>query len=188
MNRMKFRIGMVVILAAWTAGVGESRHVCGGAGPGLDTVITDLPPRTMSVREMVEALGGRCGMRTVVGDGVTGEISFERFPVTARELLEEVLPARDCLYLAEDGVLRVMREDALRAYFRVRAETRVYGAELTPAVTARLLETPDLVSTLGCLRLDPERGIVHIHDLPCYADRVEKVLVGGWENFEGVTL
>jgi hypothetical protein len=191
MRRKTVRIGFLVILAAWAASPGGPRPASGSTGQtaaGLDTVITDLPPRPLSVRELVETIGGRCGMRTVLGDRVTGEVSFERFPVTARELLETVLPARGCLYLVEGDVLRVMSEDSLRRYFHARAETRVYGAQLTPDLTARLLETPDLVSTLGYLGVDPVRSVVHIHDLPCYADRVERILVPGGVELEGVTL
>jgi hypothetical protein len=191
MSGKTVRIGLLVILAAWAVssiGLHPASGSSGRSVGGLDTEITNLPPRPLSVRELVEIVGGRCGMQTVIADDVAGQVSFERFPVTARELLENVLPARSCLYLVEGDVLRVMREEPLRRYFQARAETRVYGARLTADLTARLLESPDLVSTLGYLGLDPERGVVHIHDLPCYADRVEKVLVSGGAELEGVTL
>jgi len=178
-------VGVIGVLAFWAAS--SARPGLPGA-EGLDTVIRDLPHRVMTVREMVEILGNRCGMEVAVGDEVTGELSFERFPMTARSVLDSVLPSRGYLYLDDGGVLRVMRDDRLRAFFRDRAETRVYGAELTPGLVTRLLEGHDLVSTLGYLGLDPERGVVHVHDLPCYADRVERILVSGGTDAEGVTL
>jgi hypothetical protein len=126
---------------------------------------------------MVETVAGQCGLEPVLADEVCGELSVERFPATARSILDSTLPRMGLLYLVEGENLYVMAEKDLRAYFQTRAVFRTYPARVTGSLLRRLLEAPDIVSTMGFLGIDPERGIVHIHDLPSFADRVEDLLV-----------
>lgn len=150
---------------------------------GLDTLISEFPRRIMDVRQMVEIIGQECGLGVVLDDRVGGQLSVEHVPGTGRSILNAALPDKGLLYLMEKRTLRVMPEDDLRAYFRSRAVSRSYATRVTPDLMRSLLETPDLVSTMGYLAIDPEHGIVRVHDLPWFAARVE-VFLGAWADRE----
>lgn len=155
---------------------------------GLDTVIRELPRRVIGVREMVAVVGRECGFEVTLDDQVSGRLSIERLPTTARSILNATLPERGFLYLVEGQTLRVMPEEDLRGYFRRRAVSRAYSARVTPGLIRRLLDTPDLVSTMGYIGIDPNHGIVHVHDLPWFVRRVEEILVASSDHEVLITL
>jgi type II secretory pathway component GspD/PulD (secretin) len=174
MRREAIRILVCVLLL----GLGAADRGASIRGPhGLDTVIRELPRRVIDVRQMVEAVGQQCGLEVVVDQKVSGDLSVERLPATARSILREALPPKGFLYLTEGETLRVMTEPDLWMYFRSHAVSRSYDVQLTSDLMRRLLETPDVVSTMGYLGVDPERGVVKLHDLPCFVRRVEEILV-----------
>jgi len=173
---MKREVGWVLLFAGAFAAAAADRPKAAFHPGGLETRIDRLPRHAVDVGRLVEAVARECRLEVAVDPAVAGEVSVERLPATARSILDAVLLPRGALYLVEDGVLRVMPEDAMRRYFRDRAVFRSFAGPLDPEMVRRLLETPDLVSTMGSLGFDPHAGLVCVRDLPSFADRVERIL------------
>ena len=178
-------VGRVLAFALLLAAAAVDRGASVRGAQGLDTVIHELPRHVIDVRRMVEAIGQQCGFEVILDDKVCGEISVERLPATGRSILTMALPGRGFLYVVEGRVLRVMPAEKLRAYFRTRAVSRSYAARVTPGLLSALMETPDVVSTMGYLRVDAEHGAIRVHDLPWFVNRVEEILVT-WGDHEAL--